>query len=236
MRPTFGFLLAATLVVGTGCSSTTTLADPDSTTGGNGAGGNSSGGQANGGQSSRSDAQGGLATGGGASDGGSAGDSSGDDLCTTYCEALEAGCTGEFEQFVSRATCMGFCSHLPPGNPSDEIGNSVRCRLNQAEIASAVAEPEVHCVQAGPGGNGTCGGNCEAYCGVLEQVCGARFDDEFVGQADCNTQCLELEDGRNFSTSINSGPTIQCRLWHTSAASVDPSTHCGHAVGESPCR
>ena len=65
---------------------------------------------------------------GGSGAGGEAG-SNGDDLCTSYCETLETNCTGDFQQFVSRATCMEFCTRLPEGSEDDEIGNSVHCRL-----------------------------------------------------------------------------------------------------------
>ncbi len=178
-----------------------------------------------------------LATGGtsgGGATGGEAG-SAGEDLCARYCDTLATSCADDFAQFVSRATCLEYCAQLPTGSPGDEIGNSVHCRLKQAEIARDVAEPSEHCAEAGPGGNGTCGSNCEAYCVVFEQICGARFDDEFVGRADCNTHCTDLPDDERFTTSISSGNSIQCRLWHVSAAAVDPSTHCGHAAGEAPC-
>ena len=29
--------------------------------------------------------------------------------------------------------------------------------------------------------------------------------------------------------------SLNCRLWHVSAATVAPSQHCGHASGEPPC-
>jgi len=212
----FSLLLALSAAA---CSSTTTTQRNAEATGGTGAGGEPGG--ATGGKTNES-------TGGEAgSDGGS--------LCASYCDTLEENCTGDFAQFISRATCMEFCDRLPEGSEDDEIGNSVHCRMTQARFAGEVGEPDLHCAEAGPGGNGTCGSNCEAYCVVLEQVCGARFDDEFVGRADCNTQCGALADEVRFDASMNSGDSIQCRLWHLSAASVDPSTHCGHAVGEGPC-
>jgi hypothetical protein len=214
----FYILSVAVAVFAAACSSTTTRQDRPAESGGSGTGG----------------ATGGTTGEAGSATGGEAG-SNGDDLCGSYCETLEANCTGDFQQFISRATCMEFCARLPEGSDDDEIGNSVHCRITQARFAGDVGEPDLHCAEAGPGGNGTCGSNCEAYCVVLEQVCGARFDGEFVGRADCNSQCGDLADEVRFSASIDSGDSIQCRLWHLSAASVDPSTHCGHAVGEGPC-
>jgi hypothetical protein len=208
-----GWVGLAAVVVG--CSSTTTKQEAPLPDGGAGSSGET----------------------GGAGSSGETGGTGGSDeaSCATYCDALEANCTGEFAQFVSRTTCLEYCKLLPVGSSSDEIGNTMHCRLNQAELAGNTAEPGQHCAEAGPGGHGICGSNCEAYCVVLEQACEPVFQDEFLGRPDCNSKCGEIPDVERFQTGIDSGNSVQCRLWHLSAATLDPSTHCGHAVGEAPC-
>lgn len=214
MSRTAGLIGALALLAGVGCSSTTRQEGPDADGGTGGTGGTS--------------ATGGSANGGGAG-------AAGADLCQTYCDTIAASCTGEFAQYTSATTCRELCLLLPPGTPDDQIGNTVGCRLHQAELAVEVGEPDQHCTEAGPGGNGVCGQNCEAYCVGLEQACSARFGGAFDGQADCVQACELLPDEVRFHAGISAGNSIQCRLWHLSAASVDPSAHCGHALGEAPC-
>jgi len=88
---------------------------------------------------------------------------------------------------------------------------------------------------AGPGGDGTCGQNCEAYCLLLRTHCSARFDGTFDGLAACTAACQQIPDAGGYTTAMSQGDSIQCRLWHVSAAAVDPSMHCGHAAGDLPC-
>jgi hypothetical protein len=63
-------------------------------------------------------------------------------------------------------------------------------------------------------------------------TCAAPFDtvDE------CQAACGDLPDLGTNSASINSGNTVQCRIWHVGAATVDADTHCGHAGGDAPCQ
>lgn len=159
------------------------------------------------------------------------------DRCDVYCDTVSASCADDDAVYTNRDTCLAFCATLPPGQPSDEVGNSVACRLHQAELALATGEPQVHCPLAGPGGNGTCGGNCEAYCVAFQQVCSARFDERFVGVADCVQACeRDVPDLGDYDVTMQSGDSVQCRLWHLSAAAVDANFHCPHAAGEAPCQ
>jgi hypothetical protein len=139
-------------------------------------------------------------------------------VCETYCETVAASCAGEDAVYINRDTCLAFCSHLPEGQPGDAVGDTVYCRLSQAQLAAATGEPRVHCPLAGPGGGDTCGENCESYCVVFEQVCSARFEQSYAGPSDCISQCRsDLVDIGDYDVSMQSGDTLQCRLWHLSA-------------------
>ncbi|HOU94944.1 MAG TPA: hypothetical protein PLU22_28030, partial [Polyangiaceae bacterium] len=141
-------------------------------------------------------------------------------LCDAYCGRVQVACAGDTAVYTGEATCLGVCGALPPGAPGDEIGNSVECRLRQAEHAIDTAEPAIHCPGAGPGGDGTCGQNCESYCVLLQRLCPARFDAAYDGLAACATACTEIPDASGFTTAISQGDSLQCRLWHVSAAAV----------------
>ncbi|MBW2522979.1 MAG: hypothetical protein JRI23_02330 [Deltaproteobacteria bacterium] len=158
------------------------------------------------------------------------------DGCETYCDTVQSSCTTTRSVFTNRNTCQAYCERLPQGEAGDQIGNSVACRQSQAELAAATGEPDVHCPLAGPGGQGTCGTNCESYCQVFAEVCTTRFEQRYEGLADCVNFCDGgLLDLGSYDASMDRGDSIQCRLWHLSAAAVDPSFHCRHADGEDPC-
>ncbi len=157
-------------------------------------------------------------------------------LCTRYCDTVQANCVGDNQVYASDAVCFGICERLQDGKVGDETGNSIECRLTNALSAKTTGEPEAHCIYAGPGGAGICGSDCEAYCSVLQQVCGARFNMDYVGVAQCITQCAaDLPDRPPYNSDIRAGNSIQCRLYHVSAATDQPSQHCAHAAGEPPC-
>jgi len=65
----------------------------------------------------------------------------------------------------------------------------------------------VHCPIAGPRAD-VCGSNCEGYCVILEEVCGARFSMNFESLVDCNQQCALLPDPVAFEATQNKGNTV----------------------------
>jgi hypothetical protein len=157
-------------------------------------------------------------------------------LCETYCDTVASNCTGAVAVYTTNDTCLGFCGHLPVGTAGDEQGDSAECRLTQADNAASTGEPDVHCPIAGPAGGGTCGTNCDAFCTVFQQVCGDSFDQAYPDLAACRTDCqANIPDVGSYDATMSSGDSVQCRLWHLAAASVDPGVHCPHAAGEPPC-
>lgn len=177
-----------------------------------------------------------VAAGDGGADGGG-GDVShpSEEQCATYCGAVEAACTGESE--ISAYPAAGYCTALCPKmalaeDPGDDDqGNSYECRLKHAKLAEQLmgvpSEIASYCRAASPGGDGTCGTDCESYCQLYAATCSEPAPDP-----DCLDNCLGLrsDDSLDSEASFAGLDTIQCRLAHISAAAADPAKHCPHAT------
>ncbi len=246
-RPVFGSVIAAVLAGGTwscaallgiedatcdpafdaDCSGTAVV--PLFPVGSGGDGGNGSAGAA------------GSATGGSSAAtaaGGNAGTSgvAAEPLCVRYCRTVAANCTGDYKQYASEDTCLAVCESLEPGTAGVVSGNTVECRLARAVLATRTGEPVDYCFSAGPGGGGVCGNDCDAYCDIMTETC-----DDLGSREDCLDACALIPDRSAppesllFSTAVQAGDSLQCRLFHVSAATVDPVGHCVHAAGLAVC-
>jgi hypothetical protein len=157
-------------------------------------------------------------------------------LCLDYCDTVGTSCTGKNQQYASQVACLAVCELLQPGSAGATSGNSVQCRLTRAGLAATTGEASNYCYSAGPGGAGVCGSDCEGFCTMMTQKCS-----ELGTQAQCLTSCARVPDlslaptNQHYDASQQSGNSLQCRLFHVSAASVDPAGHCVHAAGQSPC-
>lgn len=186
--------------------------------------------------------QGGSGNGGTGNAGSGAGGADNRPLCERYCDTVGANCTGTNEQYESRAVCLRACARLPEGNPEDNAGNSISCRLHFAEsAANTPGEAAGACSAAGPGGAqldapSVCGSYCEGLCVLALDTCkGANF--RFTSLAECQTACAALPDLGDYNDSLNAGNSVQCRLYHVSAAQIDPVIHCPHVGGDvGPCK
>jgi hypothetical protein len=175
---------------------------------------------------------GGQAGSGSGSDASTVDAAGGEDGCALYCETVLSNCQGEHAVYASPEICTATCAFFEPGTAGDASGNTVACRTRHATLARSTGEPGSHCPAAGPGGDGSCGSNCEGYCTVFMRAC----LDFFGSQAACLDDCASaVPDLGGFDTSFTSGNSLQCRLYHVSAASVDPATHCHHAAGHAVC-
>jgi hypothetical protein len=163
--------------------------------------------------------------------GGSAGGAGDPSLCETYCETVMENCTEELAVYISIDQCLELCATIPDGRPGDDSGDSVHCRLNQANAAGETLEPADHCPSAGLGGANICGKNCDALCRAMLEFC----PDEHASNAACLDDCESLTDLGGFNVTQSEGPTVQCRIWHIGAATQFVEPHCGHAAGASPC-
>jgi hypothetical protein len=112
----------------------------------------------------------------------------------------------------------------------------VQCRLGRAELAATTGEPSNYCFSAGPGGAGVCGSDCEGFCAVMSAKC-----TQLGSPAECLESCSTVPDlslppqNERYNTTLQAGDSLQCRLFHVSAASIDPTGHCAHAAGMAPC-
>jgi len=158
--------------------------------------------------------------------------------CDKYCDTIMANCNLGNRQYESKDACLGVCKRMPPGQASDPTGNTLACRYSAA-VTAADNETAFYCPGAGPGGNNICGTNCEGYCGIFMQVC--KGGNWFVNYAECERECTALMDkpGYNVSPDNQSGDTLDCRLYHVSAACLSaPGSadfHCPHAAADNVC-
>jgi hypothetical protein len=141
--------------------------------------------------------------------------------CASYCNANVTTCTTALGQYDTAQACLGFCEHLTVGALGDTTGNTLGCRIYHTEFARQDAQ--THCEHSGPGGGSMCGAtSCEGFCSVAPIICPTQW------QANtCATRCAALTSTPPYS--INStGDTLECRLYHLTLATVDPTTHCPH--------
>lgn len=175
---------------------------------------------------------GGTGGGGAAGTGGTGGGGTGtatEPTCEAYCTAVTKNCTGEVAVYASKDVCVAACKNMPVGKLADTSGNTLGCRTYHAGAAAGSMENAVmHCPHAGPGGAGYCGSNCEGYCNLAQGAC-----DTYESTAACSTACAGFSDMEPFTAKAVTGNTLQCRLYHASVASADPTTHCPH-IGVSP--
>lgn len=148
--------------------------------------------------------------------------------CAGYCDTIAANCGGDFTQYGTREMCEATCATFAPGTPGDMMGNTLACRTYHAG-AAAMAD-DVHCTHAGPGGDTACGTNCEGFCTIAAAVCPEAWPDI----AACATACGTFDPAEKYDAKDVGGNTFACRLYHLTAATVDPVVHCAHIKGDSP--
>ncbi|HKO47422.1 MAG TPA: hypothetical protein VJV79_06850 [Polyangiaceae bacterium] len=155
--------------------------------------------------------------------------------CQAYCAKARSVCDGIL--YRTDETCLATCALMPLDGVDKD---SVACRVRQLDNAIQTNESlELYCANAGPGGNGACGSNCENYCRLFADACPNEFDkyasiaeDGDDGSAVCVAKCLgladtELYDSRDSGNYL--GDTLQCRIVHATSATVDPAGHCSHS-------
>jgi hypothetical protein len=147
--------------------------------------------------------------------------------CHDYCDLVTSACTGTNQVYATKDTCLGVCAQLDPGETIERADeNTVACRAFYA--GESVREPVDNCKYAGPGGGGKCGTDCEAYCQLYPAVC--PDDYKYTSTADCLKFCGTLLDQDSFDVvRDHGGDSIECRLVHTSSATLKPKEHCEHA-------
>jgi len=155
--------------------------------------------------------------------------------CQAYCSKAREVCKGIL--YRTDEACLATCALMPlEGIDKD----SVACRVHQLDNAVQTDEDlELYCANAGPGGNGACGSNCENYCRLFKDTCASGFakyaavaEEGDDGSAVCVSRCLGLADTHLFDSTDEGnylGDTLQCRIVHATSATLDPTGHCPHA-------
>ena len=155
--------------------------------------------------------------------------------CELYCDTTAANCTGDFQQYESREACIAMCGELELGAEGDTSGNTVGCRLRNAELAQETGELGDHCPLAGPAG---CGDRCTNFCAVFVPACGS-LSPGVEDEAKCLAFCQASADNPDWTPLADDlrdhDASIQCRLWHLANATLAPDVHCGHANGTTKC-
>ncbi len=171
------------------------------------------------------DSGGSSSTGGAAGAGGGGGSGGGAPAtCSAYCTTIMAACTADAAQYGDNDSCLASCSSFPLGAPGDQKDNSLECRAYHANAAKGGA---THCPHAGPAGDGVCGTNCDGYCSLMMKHCGGAYP----SAGDCVTACANITGAseKGFDIGTKTGDSLFCRIYHATAASMDPTTHCDHA-------
>ena len=163
-------------------------------------------------------------------------------VCDQYCTSITQFCTGSDLQYKDYEQCRKICGLFTPGSVGAQDSNSAACRLKYAEKAryAGGTELQAYCRQAGPGGDGRCGGDCDGFCDIAMATCteGATAPYYFESRGDCMSTCRTLPEypftyGDEHAVDGNSA---QCRLFHVmSAAMADAEEHCAHVLGITLC-
>jgi len=91
----------------------------------------------------------------------------------------------------------------------------------------------VHCRHAGPGGDGACGGNCESFCTLVLGSC-TGGNAQYNGDMNtCMTACAGYATTPAYNSGVTMSNSYACRLYHATAASMNPAVHCAHTAAVS---
>jgi len=152
--------------------------------------------------------------------------------CNEYCDLVLEACEGDKSVYEDRDSCMAACAAFDTIDPSTEA-NTLACRLEQARNAANVDEGDnlPHCLAAGPGGGSICVSNqdvadCEGYCSLVLEACPSiSMKLGFLTVDECVPKCalIRRADSYSVATAADTGDTLDCRLFYTSRALVDPS-------------
>lgn len=153
--------------------------------------------------------------------------------CTAYCNEIAADCLSPYTQYFSMQACLESCKFLPKGATSDTGGNTVGCRTYHANNAVLTGNPATHCPHAGPGGDGACGANCAGFCSIALGAC-TGSNQIYTSLAQCMTDCATFPTAPKYSSTVTSGNSFACRMYHLTNATLDPVGHCSHINSASP--
>lgn len=150
--------------------------------------------------------------------------------CDYYCAVIARNCKDTDLQYQGEDNCITACLGFPGGTLEDDAGNTLGCRIRAAEDAETA--PTLKCPIAGPSGNGGCGSPCDGYCSIFGSVCSSDAE-AFADESACQAACATFgSSGDPYDVGQTSGATVECRLYHVTAAAQSAGSapiHCPHA-------
>lgn len=151
--------------------------------------------------------------------------------CANYCSTITTNCTAGNLMYANNAECMATCLRFPEGMATDTGGNTLGCRIYHAgNAAGGQANADLHCRHAGPGGDGVCGANCLGFCTIVQGTCAQQPNPPYASLSACMTACGTYAQQPPYSAAQTGGNSFACRLYHATAATVNPATHCPHTA------
>jgi len=230
---TLALSLTAVVALAAGCG------DDDEGDGGTGGTGNTgnTGGTGNTGNTGGSTGGTGNTGNTGGSTGGGGGGVTAVPSCMDYCDGLAADCGADKPQYIDLpGACEAYCAVLDEGTDAGVDGADVTgqtdTRACRAYHASAVPmDPGLHCPHAGPAGGGQCGTKIESFCAAQAALCTAG-NRVYANEAACVTDMTDnVVEGGSYDATQTDTDTMNCRIYHLTAAAVEPDTHCEHTGG-----
>lgn len=167
--------------------------------------------------------------------------------CETYCALATTSCTGDFQQYRSKAECLAICKLLPLGTAGDEDTSSVACRQHYAG-SPARTDAVSYCVAAGPFGGNVCGDRCTAFCQIALAACSPDAGSApYASYADCQTACADYayrapdagdagDAGGETPFGPTTGDSLNCRLFHLREAVMDATSCADIAAKSDACK
>lgn len=153
-----------------------------------------------------------------------------ENACDDYCTLVLRNCQGTTAQYSDQSTCLATCRTMELGTPGDREGNTIACRTFWAAVSEG---DTMDCTRAGPGGDAVCGTNCESFCAGTLAICADQENQPYDSLADCMGACGGYSMAERYDAGDVGGNTFACRLYHMTAASADPDTHCQHTGSDS---
>ena len=162
--------------------------------------------------------------------------------CDAYCDAIDSACTDGNLQYASCDLCMALCATYAVGTLQDSRQDTLGCRIHMLTLINGA---EGSCAAAGPMGVNPIGGDqcaptaCDAFCNSALQICPSDFTSlkDCMSKCECLPPCkqaYEVPSG-DAASCIPDYAAVQCRYYHLTAASVDPTDHCPHVAGVGFC-
>jgi len=166
--------------------------------------------------------------------------------CTDFCTFEGSVCgwgssnSSGLAQYQTMADCMSACAtwNVAPLNMSQPItaGDTSECRMYHLGAAAISAgNAAIHCQHTANWPMTSppyCEASCDYYCSTIMDAC-MGSNTVFNSSSDCMTACgMYPVKAAPYVRPIVKGNTLQCRIYHATAAYMSWSaatTHCPHA-------